>query len=525
MIVNDFTAFMLSCSSINRRMHGNCKNWYLVMKTTAGYQKFAKDVAIIGLTNLLLVIKGLILLPILVKNLGTANYGIWAQVGVTLSLLLPITTLQLGFGFSRFLAGKTDLSLIQEHFYSILVAVILWATVLIVVLMVFSVPIATFLFRDARFTIIVELMAIMMILDAIFHTFMSYFRAFRQMIRYSLLIMLQNLGEIALVLVVVFLGYDIVAVIMASLIMRAMATVLAAALIIAQIKVKVPKFSNVLQYASFTIPHVPGGLSNWILSSSDRYFLVLFISITAVGIYSAAYRVGTLVIILVMPIAFVLPPVLSHLYEEGRITEVQTYLSYSLKYVLMLAMPAVVGLMVISEPLLLLLTTPEIVKHGVVVIPLVALSALLYCIYVPFVNIFNLIKKTKIVGSIQIASALVNVTLNIIFIPLLGMLGAAMATLVAYLFMTATCIYYSRRYLIFPIDFLALGKSFIAAILMGMVIHFLNPKGISGLFISVGVGVITYGAFILVLGGVNDKERTFIVSLFSKVTGSFMMQR
>ena len=72
------------------------------------YQKFTKDIGIIGLTELVIALKGLVILPIITKLLGVENYGIWAQLIVTLSLITPIATLGLPYTLVRFLAAKKD---------------------------------------------------------------------------------------------------------------------------------------------------------------------------------------------------------------------------------------------------------------------------------------------------------------------------------------------------------------------------------------------------------------------------------
>ena len=67
------------------------------------YKKFTKDVGLAGVAQLVTSIKGLILLPILTKTLGAEMYGIWAQILVTVSLLMPLTLLQLEYAMTRFL--------------------------------------------------------------------------------------------------------------------------------------------------------------------------------------------------------------------------------------------------------------------------------------------------------------------------------------------------------------------------------------------------------------------------------------
>ncbi|HJH26261.1 MAG TPA: hypothetical protein C5S37_12365 [Methanophagales archaeon] len=72
------------------------------------YKKFTKDVGIVGITNIILSLKGLILIPIIAKTLGASEYGIWAQVLVTLELIAPIAAMNSDFTFVRFFAGVKD---------------------------------------------------------------------------------------------------------------------------------------------------------------------------------------------------------------------------------------------------------------------------------------------------------------------------------------------------------------------------------------------------------------------------------
>ena len=79
------------------------------------YQKFAKDVGIIGVTSILTSLSGIILLPLLTKTLGSHDYGIWAQVQVTIGLALGFVGLGLPYAMTRFLPSKKDKWEIQEE--------------------------------------------------------------------------------------------------------------------------------------------------------------------------------------------------------------------------------------------------------------------------------------------------------------------------------------------------------------------------------------------------------------------------
>ncbi len=105
-------------------------------------------------------------------------------------------------------------------------------------------------------------------------------------------------------------------------------------------------------YLSFGLPTIPGNISSWVIFSSDRFVIAYFLGVTSVGIYSAAYSLGNLPILILTILGLVLPPNLSKLFDEGKIHEIKTHLSYSLKYSLLLIIPFVFGAIFLAIPVL-----------------------------------------------------------------------------------------------------------------------------------------------------------------------------
>ena len=95
-------------------------------------------------------------------------------------------------------------------------------------------------------------------------------------------------------------------------------------------------------------------------------------------VYAAAYVLGHLLFNVGGIIGFVLPPAVNKLYDEGRLSEVQKHLSYSLKYLMVIAIPFVVGSAVLCEQVLRIVATAEYSSEGRHVIPVVALAFLVW---------------------------------------------------------------------------------------------------------------------------------------------------
>jgi O-antigen/teichoic acid export membrane protein len=466
----------------------------------------------VGIVNLLVSLSGLILLPILTKTLPIEEYGIWVQILVTITLISPIVGLGLPYTMVRFLAAEKDKTKIQESFYSIAVFIAFTSLAASVLLLVFSEPFAT-AFLGGRADLM-RVISVIIPIECLNNLFFDYFRTFQRIKKYSLFNILYTYGMVVLVAYSLLSGYGIFGALISFLIARIFMFLLMGTLVVSEIGVKIPGFSHLKEYLRFGLPTVPGNFSAWIVNSSDRYIIGYLLGVAFVGYYSPGYLLGAIISMYIAPLGFMLPAVLSKYYDENNMKEVKTVLRYSLKYFLALAIPSALGLSLLSKSLLTILSTPEIASQGYLVTPFVALSALLLGMRAVVGQIFVLEKKTKISGTIWIITAILNLGLNLIFIPYIGILGAAITTLLAFTLGFILATYYSFKYLTFDIDFSFIAKSVFSSVVMSLVIIKWNPIGLLNVLIVIGVCAVVYSVILLVLGGIKSEEIKFFRELF-----------
>ena len=209
------------------------------------------------------------------------------------------------------------------------------------------------------------------------------------------------------------------------------------------------------------------------------------------------------------PIALVLFPAITNLYENNNIHEVKMHLKYTLKFFLMIAIPSLFGLTILSKSLLGILTTSEFIE-AYMVIPIVALGALLFSIGNLFSDVLMLFKKTKIISLVFGSSALLNLVLNIFLVPLIGIIGAAIATLVTFAILFFVLAFISFKSLPFDWDPKFITKSIASSIVVGLVILKVSPHGAVNTLISIGIGAVVYFGVLLALKGFTKEEYRFL---------------
>ncbi len=380
------------------------------------YQKFARDVGFIGTVQVLTSLGTFFLLPIITKTLGIYDYGLWAQINITVSLISPLALMGLSMGFVRFLSSETEEKIIKEAVYSILFFVTVSGLLASLLLYTAAEPLATFGFRDPGATYYIQVGSLLILSNVIESISLIYFRVFRQIKRFSYLTLFETFAKLLFILVLLKLQYGLFGVIAATLIIQGLIFLISILTIISQIGFIIPRFTYIKEYLQFSLPLTPTALIRWVTESSDRYLVTYFLGLGSVGVYSAACSIGNLIQLLVSPLQLILLPEISKLFDENKIDQVRIYMSHSLRYFLLITIPAVFGISALAKPLLGVFTTEDFLS-GWFVIPIIALSGLLAGIFQIFVNVIFLVKETKSITYINIVAAVSNVLLNLLLIP------------------------------------------------------------------------------------------------------------
>ncbi len=475
--------------------------------TVNEYAQFVKRIGIVGIANILISLSGLIFIPIITKNFSTSDYGVWAQVNTLVALVPNVVNLGLPYTMVRFLAAEKDKSLIRQSFYSMMVLVLASTLIMVSLFVIFSNQIANALF-DGN----IQIMAIVIVISflaCLNLMFLSYFRTFQKIAYYSTFLVLQTYIGVGVSIVLTLMNYPIETVVLGLLTGYLFVFIIMMVLIVKELGFTT-KFKDLKEELKFAIPTIPNNVSSWVVDSSDKFVIGIFLGSAAVGCYSPGYALGSILLMFLTPFAVLLPAVLPEYFESGDMDKVNTFLTYSLKYYLLLTIPAAVGMSLLSKPLLYILTTDIIANQGYMITPLVALGAIFMGIYGIVNNIIILEKKTTILGYIWISVAILNIAFNIVAVPYLGIYGAGIVTLICYFFAFAVTTFYSKKYAKLPFDYKSIGKIIIATAVMGVFVRWMNPSGIINILIVILCSVVIYFVVLLLLKGINKKEINLI---------------
>jgi O-antigen/teichoic acid export membrane protein len=478
------------------------------------YQRFAKDAIAMGITTVLVALSGLLTLPLITKTLHVENYGIWAQALVTVSLFGGVAGLGLPAALLRFIPAKTDKTEIREDFYSVVCLTFAIILLLSATVAAAAAPIASVFFDGA--TDAVRLTALIFLVFTCTAVYLTLLRALRSVKTYALFVLLDAYGQVGLVAYLVLHDHGLLSLFYGVAALKSVILLCLIVYVGRRIGLGRPRFTNLTKYLRFGAPTIATGISWWVVQSADRYVIAGFLGATEVGIYSAGYSLGNVFFMVIGVISLVMLPACSKLYDEGRTAELNVHLSFSVKYVLLLGIPFTVGAAIMARPILTELSTTYIASRGYYVVPLVALSIVIYGVNVIFGLPLALAKKTHIPAMAWGIAAAVNLGLNVLLVPHFGIAAAAVTTLAGYALALVITVRYSVKEFTFPVDWLSIIKSLVASGIMAAVVWLLHPTTRSSTVITVVAGVAVYGLALLLLRAIRREEIAFFRGLLRR---------
>lgn len=382
------------------------------------------------------------MIPIYTRFLSPYDYGILELIAITLNILSIVLAGGLTEAVSRFYFDYQETKDRNKVISVGLITFIVLAIVSFALLAPFSSLMSETLLDTPEyssfFLIAIAYMGLSLILQLIF----AYFRVTQRSI---------SLTVASLAGLVVSLGLNIYFVVVLEIGVKGilLATLITLAL---QVAVLIPMTFKSVGYRfdlsllndmfRFGFPIIFTQISHQIVTVSDRYFIKAFYNLTDTGLYSLAYKMGALVITFVgTPFDMIFKPRRFEYFGQEEAEK-----NFARIFTLFIFVITLVGMYIsilIRDILRLLVTEPFWDAYKIV--PIIVLTYVFYSFFYHFNVGILMKKKTKLYAGINIATGVLNLILNYFLIKAYSIWGAAVATLICYVFRSALTYYFSNR--------------------------------------------------------------------------------
>jgi O-antigen/teichoic acid export membrane protein len=272
---------------------------------------------------------------------------------------------------------------------------------------------------------------------------------------------------------------------------------------------------------AFGAPLGMAELSNVFLNVGDRYLIGLFLGTGAVGLYSAAYNMtSSAAALLAMPLTFALPPMFMETWQKQGAAATRSFLSSTMGLYLMIGTPCIAALTFYGERLMTLFASSRYTA-GASLLPYVALPIILYGGNTIYSAGLFITKRSFATMYIALAAAAVNIGMNLVLIPRIGITGAGISTLVAYAVTIGLMLRGAPATLRLRIDVWSVSKYCLAAAGMVLWLRMSGWDSAGGVIATIAIGAALYWALLFII----DKSiREFALGLIKSMQTSLRLQ-
>lgn len=399
------------------------------------YKKLAGNTAIIGIGQLGSKVLVYLLVRLYTTVMSGAEYSIASNITETATLLLPLISLSIGeavfrFGMDKDISKKT---VFTNGFAAFLMGSLLFAAVIPILC---SIP-----YMQGR-----EWLVVVYVIASTIHTICSQFlRAQGKFKLYAVQGLVNTALTIAcnviflIPLKMSFVGYVLsvaVADILSSIFMIFMGRLWN------YFDLRAIRKSVLWDMMKYSIPMIPASIFWWVTNVSDRYMVTYYLGDNVNGLYSASYKIPTLLMIL--------SQIFINAWRHSAVDEKDSSDTAGFYQKVFGAFSSIVfilgsGIIAFCQVITIMMFAPGF-HDAWIYIPILTLSMIFYDLVSFLGSLYVVEKKSMLSMLTAMAGAALNVALNFLLIPTkLGAIGAAIATAASYMFCFALRVWSAKK--------------------------------------------------------------------------------
>ncbi|OCB76571.1 hypothetical protein LPBF_06470 [Flavobacterium crassostreae] len=258
------------------------------------------------------------------------------------------------------------------------------------------------------------------------------------------------------------------------------------------------------------------GLS-FFLSYSNRFIINHFRSVEETGLFSLGYDFSqqTIGVFISIAATSAFPIAMKLFTEQGNTKTLHSHMNKSLLMIFFIALPIVIIFCATSVDLIHLVLGNKFSQLDVLFLPIISINAFILGIKSFYLDLFFYLKKeTKFQMIILLVVTIINIALNLIFVPRYGYIAAVWCSLVTSTIAVVTTYFVTRKIIFIPIYFKPIMKIIISALCMLLVMkYFGNVSSIKWLAFKLISGVLVF-LFMAVL--LNKNMINYILKYFNR---------
>lgn len=389
-------------------------------------KELAKNTAIISVGKICTQVVSFLLLPLYTGILSTEEYGAVDLIITYTSLLLPLVTLQLEQALFRFLLEKRGDQAGTKDVLSDVCSINFLAVILFTIAFVIVSP---FIHSKYKFYLLLNLVA-----NAYSSVMLQIARGFGNNVVYAVGSFLSAASMIFLNIVfIVGFHFGAYGMIWSHIISAFLCGtfILCRTKAYRYISFHVPSKGSSKKYLAYALPLIPNQISWWILSASDRTVILWQLGVAFNGVYSIAGKFSNLYSVMYNIFNLSWTELISVHFNDADRDKVFSELQDTVVKLLICLYLGIVSIMPFVFPIMINSKYSDAYYQ----IPILMLGVFFSAMIGVMSAYYIADKNTKVIAKTTMICAGINLALDIVLMPFIGLFAASIASATAYFIM------------------------------------------------------------------------------------------
>ncbi|WP_254522230.1 oligosaccharide flippase family protein [Natrinema caseinilyticum] len=275
---------------------------------------------------------------------------------------------------------------------------------------------------------------------------------------------------------------------------------------------------------AFSLPLMVTVGMDYLIAYTDTFVIGYLLTADDVGIYNISFQLRGGIVTAVVASGFLLPPVLTRLQVNEQMRELRVVYRVITKWVVFLTLPVFLAVFVFPQGILVTLFGGGYAEGGPA-LQVLGLGAIASAAMGSTSQSLIGLGKNRTVLYTTGLSAIVNVVLNVVLIPLLGILGAAIASTTAIVLKhTANVTVLYRNFGIVPLSRGGVTASAVCLLSSGVAYLLITAIQLPAAIVS-PAWLILYPLLFLRFGGVTPEDKRFVKQIEDRTGRQFPRPR
>jgi O-antigen/teichoic acid export membrane protein len=391
-------------------------------------KSFLKDSAIYMAPTFLSRGLSLILIPLYTRVLQPADFGSLDLFLIFASIVNLTIALEVSQGVARFFAAENDpqkkIAYASSAFWFTFACYIVFTLLMLIL----SPLVSIFVLGRTGLQLAFQIGIIYIFFNGLFYFVTNQFRWEQRSKHYAIVSLLMPLiTSVSSIFLCYFHNWGLLGLLIGMVVGCLSSTVLGLLLLRNTLRFRFD-LGRLKEMLAFSAPLVFSGIAVWLSLYVDRMMINYFLSVNDVGLYGIGYRLASIAGLVMVGFQGALTPLV---YASYKKPDTPRQLERIFRIFLAFALFIFLALTLFAKDILILFSTPAYYGGSSLVIFLVP-AVLLSNMYI-FSPGISIAKKTHLIVFINIGGGFVSVLMSFLLISRLGILGAAMATMLTYL--------------------------------------------------------------------------------------------